>query len=359
MTAVIAGRRRAAGSTSSSTKRPSSVASSPRRPGARTTSGTLHCATPASIDGFKYRAASATASTRAPAHQRARLRHHQRYGLRLQRRLKRARQIARRSACRHRSSTSRAACSSTGAYGIKWDDNRNAAFTAGGARWHRPARLTKQMSSLAAGRYREASSVHSERTARLTIYGKYEHYDRRRQSSPAADKPRLPAPRNLASASGDGALCAGTGGLPGLWRRDRRLGRRASIRTSKLRPSISTSPGSVPKPTFRSAATVPRTVPMPGSLSVEPISTSSCRAPSSSSEGEHYASNTVGPDRGGACRHIAERRTRLGEEKEHLPRVSCGLTFAPDLLKKISWARGVWGFPGVGYRPPKEWKCKK
>ena len=36
-----------------------------------------------------------------------------------------------------------------------------------------------------------------------------------------------------------------------------------------------------------------------------------------------------------------------------------GLTFAPDLLKKISWARGVWGFPGVGYRPPKEWKCKK
>jgi hypothetical protein len=35
-----------------------------------------------------------------------------------------------------------------------------------------------------------------------------------------------------------------------------------------------------------------------------------------------------------------------------------GLTFAPDLLKKISWARGVWGFPGVGYRPPKEWKCK-
>jgi hypothetical protein len=35
-----------------------------------------------------------------------------------------------------------------------------------------------------------------------------------------------------------------------------------------------------------------------------------------------------------------------------------GLTFAPDLLKKISWARGVWGFPGIGYRPPKEWKCK-
>ncbi len=35
-----------------------------------------------------------------------------------------------------------------------------------------------------------------------------------------------------------------------------------------------------------------------------------------------------------------------------------GMTFAPDLLKKISWARGVWGFPGVGYRPPKEWKCK-
>jgi hypothetical protein len=35
-----------------------------------------------------------------------------------------------------------------------------------------------------------------------------------------------------------------------------------------------------------------------------------------------------------------------------------GLTFAPDLLKKISWARGVWGFPGLGYRPPKEWKCK-
>lgn len=36
-----------------------------------------------------------------------------------------------------------------------------------------------------------------------------------------------------------------------------------------------------------------------------------------------------------------------------------GLTFAPDLLKKISWARVVWGFPGQGYRPPKEWKCKK
>ena len=35
-----------------------------------------------------------------------------------------------------------------------------------------------------------------------------------------------------------------------------------------------------------------------------------------------------------------------------------GLTFAPDLLKRISWARGVWGFPGLGYRPPKEWKCK-
>ena len=35
-----------------------------------------------------------------------------------------------------------------------------------------------------------------------------------------------------------------------------------------------------------------------------------------------------------------------------------GITFAPDLLKKISWARGVWGFPGIGYRPPKEWKCK-
>ncbi len=35
-----------------------------------------------------------------------------------------------------------------------------------------------------------------------------------------------------------------------------------------------------------------------------------------------------------------------------------GMTFAPDLLKKISWARGVWGFPGTGYRPPKEWKCK-
>lgn len=35
-----------------------------------------------------------------------------------------------------------------------------------------------------------------------------------------------------------------------------------------------------------------------------------------------------------------------------------GMTFAPDLLKKISWARGVWGFPGMGYRPPKEWKCK-
>jgi hypothetical protein len=35
-----------------------------------------------------------------------------------------------------------------------------------------------------------------------------------------------------------------------------------------------------------------------------------------------------------------------------------GLSFAPDLLKKISWARGVWGFPGLGYRPPKEWKCK-
>lgn len=34
-----------------------------------------------------------------------------------------------------------------------------------------------------------------------------------------------------------------------------------------------------------------------------------------------------------------------------------GLTFAPDLLKNISWARSVWGFPGVGYRPPKEWKC--
>jgi hypothetical protein len=35
-----------------------------------------------------------------------------------------------------------------------------------------------------------------------------------------------------------------------------------------------------------------------------------------------------------------------------------GITFAPDLLKKISWARGAWGFPGLGYRPPKEWKCK-
>lgn len=46
------------------------------------------------------------------------------------------------------------------------------------------------------------------------------------------------------------------------------------------------------------------------------------------------------------------------EKKSHFKGCPSGLTFAPDLLKKISWARGVWGFPGIGYRPPKEWKCK-
>jgi hypothetical protein len=47
------------------------------------------------------------------------------------------------------------------------------------------------------------------------------------------------------------------------------------------------------------------------------------------------------------------------EKKKHeFHGCPAGLTFAPDLLKKISWARGVWGFPGLGYRPPKEWKCK-
>jgi hypothetical protein len=46
------------------------------------------------------------------------------------------------------------------------------------------------------------------------------------------------------------------------------------------------------------------------------------------------------------------------EKKSHYKGCPSGLTFAPDLLKKISWARGVWGFPGIGYRPPKEWKCK-
>ena len=46
------------------------------------------------------------------------------------------------------------------------------------------------------------------------------------------------------------------------------------------------------------------------------------------------------------------------EQKSHFKGCTAGLTFAPDLLKKISWARGVWGFPGLGYRPPKEWKCK-
>jgi hypothetical protein len=46
------------------------------------------------------------------------------------------------------------------------------------------------------------------------------------------------------------------------------------------------------------------------------------------------------------------------EKKSTYRGCPAGLTFAPDLLKKISWARGVWGFPGLGYRPPKEWKCK-
>ena len=46
------------------------------------------------------------------------------------------------------------------------------------------------------------------------------------------------------------------------------------------------------------------------------------------------------------------------EKKSTYRGCPAGLTFAPDLLKKISWARGVWGFPGVGYRPPKKWKCK-
>ncbi|MFM7084665.1 MAG: hypothetical protein ACKOW3_06655 [Hyphomicrobium sp.] len=36
-----------------------------------------------------------------------------------------------------------------------------------------------------------------------------------------------------------------------------------------------------------------------------------------------------------------------------------GMTFAPDMLKEISWVRSVWGFPGLGYRPPKEWNCGK
>jgi hypothetical protein len=46
------------------------------------------------------------------------------------------------------------------------------------------------------------------------------------------------------------------------------------------------------------------------------------------------------------------------EKKSHFKGCPAGLTFAPDLLKKISWARGIWSFPGIGYRPPKEWKCK-
>jgi hypothetical protein len=46
------------------------------------------------------------------------------------------------------------------------------------------------------------------------------------------------------------------------------------------------------------------------------------------------------------------------KKKSHYKGCPAGLTFAPDFLKKISWARGVWGFPGLGYRPPKEWNCK-
>jgi hypothetical protein len=46
------------------------------------------------------------------------------------------------------------------------------------------------------------------------------------------------------------------------------------------------------------------------------------------------------------------------KDKHHFHGCPAALAFAPDLLKKISWARGAWSFPGLGYRPPKEWKCK-
>lgn len=47
------------------------------------------------------------------------------------------------------------------------------------------------------------------------------------------------------------------------------------------------------------------------------------------------------------------------EKKSHFQGCPSGMTFAPDLLKEISWVRSVWGFPGLGYRPPKEWNCGK
>ncbi len=55
---------------------------------------------------------------------------------------------------------------------------------------------------------------------------------------------------------------------------------------------------------------------------------------------------------------LADTGSASAKKKSTYRGCPAGLTFAPDLLKKISWARGVWGFPGVGYRPPKEWKCK-
>jgi hypothetical protein len=47
-----------------------------------------------------------------------------------------------------------------------------------------------------------------------------------------------------------------------------------------------------------------------------------------------------------------------GKKKSHYRGCPAGMTFAPDIIKEVPWARSVWAFPGMGYRPPKEWKCK-
>ena len=98
----------------------------------------------------------------------------------------------------------------TGAYGIKWDDNRNAAFaavapvgTAG------KVDDSDEFYSLQAGIERKLGALGT--LGRSTIYGNYEHYDTGAIIA-GSGQTATSRPRNLASGTGAGALFFGQGG---------------------------------------------------------------------------------------------------------------------------------------------------